>query len=86
MPARMKLGLQQPPQLRLLQEETRASVSMPACSPCRMVCRYSVFTSLYADDGNHPSEAGTYLEALVVASTISGAPHKPCIFRKAATM
>ncbi|KAK9845899.1 hypothetical protein WJX81_005505 [Elliptochloris bilobata] len=33
---------------------------------------YSVFTSLFAYDGNHPSEAGTYLEALVVASTISG--------------
>ncbi len=36
--------------------------------------RYSVFQALFADDGNHPSEAGTYLEALVVASTISGAP------------
>ena len=35
--------------------------------------RYSVFTALFADDGNHPSEGGTYLESLVVASTISGA-------------
>ena len=32
-----------------------------------------MFTALFADDGNHPSEGGTYLESLVVASTISGA-------------
>ncbi len=38
--------------------------------------RYSVFQALFANDGNHPSEAGTYLEALVVASTISGAAPK----------
>ena len=35
--------------------------------------RYSVFAALYAYDGNHPSEAGTYLESSVVAATISGA-------------
>ena len=33
----------------------------------------ATFRALYAEDGVHPSGAGTYLEACVVASAITGA-------------
>ncbi len=35
--------------------------------------RWNTFTEIYEEDGNHPSEKGTYLEGLIIASAMTGA-------------
>jgi hypothetical protein len=42
------------------------------CSPSALPAGADTFTQMYAPDGNHPSEAGTYLEGLLIASSLTG--------------
>ena len=42
------------------------------CSPSTLPAGTSTFAEMYASDGNHPSNAGTYLEGLIIASSITG--------------
>lgn len=37
---------------------------------------WNTFKQLYYDDGNHPSDQGTYLEGLIIASTMTGEPSR----------
>ncbi len=45
------------------------------CSPSTLPAGQSTFAEMYASDGNHPSNAGTYLEGLIIASSITGEIH-----------
>ena len=42
------------------------------CTPGALPAGTDTFTEMYASDGNHPSNAGTYLEGLIIASSITG--------------
>ena len=42
------------------------------CSPKALPEGLDTFTKMYAPDGNHPSMAGTYLQGLIIASSMTG--------------
>jgi len=42
------------------------------CSPSVLPAGTDTFAQLYASDGNHPSDPGTYLQGLIIASSITG--------------
>ena len=42
------------------------------CSPKDLPEGLDTFTKMYASDGNHPSMAGTYLQGLIIASSMPG--------------
>ena len=46
------------------------------CSPSTLPAGTDTFKQMYISDGNHPSIAGTYLEGLIVASSITGQTHR----------
>jgi hypothetical protein len=54
------------------------------CSPASYPDGADTFMDLYEPDGNHPSAKGTYLQALIITSSLTGgAPHclQPSSFR-----
>ena len=46
------------------------------CSPSALPAGTDTFKQMYIADGNHPSIAGTYLEGLIIASSITGQTHR----------
>ena len=58
----------------MLQKRDRKNVldAGGICSPSALPAGADTFTQMYATDGNHPSEAGTYLEGLLIASSLTG--------------
>lgn len=42
------------------------------CSPVSLPAGSDTFKEMYASDGNHPSPAGTYLQGLIIASSMTG--------------
>ena len=49
--------------------------SVDPCSPTSLPEGTGTFGALYESDGNHPSYAGQYLQSLIIASSMTGAPH-----------
>lgn len=49
------------------------------CTSGTLPAGTSTFAEMYASDGNHPSNAGTYLEGLIIASSITGETSHSCI-------
>ena len=47
---------------------------MDPCSPTSLPEGDGTFAALYESDGNHPSYAGQYLQSLIIASSMTGAP------------
>ena len=50
-----------------------AGSSVDPCSPTSLPEGGGTFADLYESDGNHPSNAGQYLQSLIIASSMTGA-------------
>lgn len=56
----------------------RADDYVDICNEDTYPAIWDTFKGLYALDGNHPSEQGTYLQGLIIASAMTGVhPHPP---------
>ncbi len=51
-----------------------ADEAVNICEEGNFPAGWDTFKQMYDSDGNHPSEQGTYLEGLIIASAMTGAP------------
>ncbi len=58
-----------------------AGEAVDICKESNYPAGWDTFKQMYDSDGNHPSVQGTYLEGLIIASAMTGAPSRVAVIR-----